>query len=186
MHRNRVPENLRQLWQQADIVWEAEQHSQAFYSYASANYDLVFRSLDQLTGKASTFLEWGSGLGMVSIMASQLGFESYGIEAESELVKLAQGFADQVGVNTQFAIGSFIPDAFEWNPADGDESIRTVIDAPDAYDQFDLRLEDFDLIYAYPWPTEHQLYHNILKQFARPGAFFLSYDAREGIDLRRV
>ncbi len=177
---------MRCLWQQADDLWEAEQKRDAFHSYASANYDMVFDSLVQLRGKATTFLEWGSGLGMVSIMASQLGFEAYGIEAESQLVEHAQGFADQVEANAQFAIGSFIPDEFEWNPSAGDESIRTVIDAPAAYDQFDMNLLDFDLIYAYPWPTEHVLYHNILKQFAKPGTFFLSYDAREGIDLQRV
>lgn len=181
-----VPDKLRQLWQQADDLWEAQQDRGSFHSYASANYELVYDSLTQLRGKATTFLEWGSGLGMVSIMASQLGFESYGIEAECSLVGHAQEFADQVDSNAQFAIGSFIPDEFEWNPAAGDESIRTVIDAPDAYDQFDLKLEDFDLIYAYPWPTEHQLYHNILRQFARTGALFMSYDAREGIELRRV
>jgi hypothetical protein len=186
MDRNRVPDNLRQLWRQADDLWEVEQDRGPFHSYASANYELVFDSLTQLLGQAATFLEWGSGLGMVSIMASQLGFEAYGIEAEIKLVEHAQGFAEQVAANTQFAIGSFIPDEFEWDPSAGDESIRTSIDAPDAYDQFDLNLQDFDLIYAYPWPTEHKLYHNILKQFARPGAFFLSYDAREGIDLQRV
>ena len=63
---------------------------------------------------------------------------------------------------------------------------RTVMDAPSAYAELDMELRDFDLIYAYPWPDEHALYHNILREFGRRGAMFLSYDACEGIELVRL
>ncbi|NIO39184.1 MAG: hypothetical protein GTO41_02675, partial [Burkholderiales bacterium] len=46
-------------------------------------------------------------------------------------------------------------------------------------------LRDFDLIYAYPWPDEHPLYHSIIRQFGRSRAMLLTYDAREGMDLVR-
>ncbi len=63
----------------------------AFEGYVSADYLSVFHSLAQLRNRVSTVLEWGSGLGVVSIMASRMGFEAFGIEAEAVLVEYALG-----------------------------------------------------------------------------------------------
>ena len=130
-------------------------------------------------------LEWGSGLGVVTIMASQMGFEAYGIEAEQELVTLSQGLAKKHGPAAQFATGSFIPDEFEWILSEGDEAERTFVDIPAAYDKLDMELKDFDLIYAYPWPEEHRLYRNIVRNLGRSDVLLLTYDGREGIELIR-
>lgn len=181
-----IPADILGLWKTADDLWEEKQDLHAFCSYASADYVDVFHALVKLQGKAVTFLEFGSGLGIVTIMASRLGFDAYGIEAKEELVDYSRDFAEEFAPEATFGTGSFIPDAFEWNPADGDESVRTFVDVPAAYDEIDMELSDFDLIYAYPWPTEHALYNNVLKQFARPGATFLTYDAREGIGLATI
>ena len=51
---------------------------------------------------------------------------------------------------------------------------RTIIDAPSAYDELDMELRDFDLIYAYPWPDERSLYHNIVREFGRGDTLLLS------------
>ncbi len=181
-----IPKDLVQLWRTADALWEEKLDLDAFCSYASADYAQVFHALADLQGEAITCLEFGSGLGIATIMASRLGFDAYGIEAKDDLVDFSREFAEEFAPDAQFATGSFIPDAFEWNPAAGDESVRTFVDEPDAYGEFGMELCDFDLIYAYPWPTEHALYHNILKQFARPGAKFLTYDAREGIQVATI
>ena len=133
-----------------------------------------------------TVLEWGSGLGIVTIMASRMGFEAYGIEAEMELVEYSEEFARDYGPDATFAQGSFVPDEFQWNPANGDTVFQTIIDSPSAYADLDMELRDFDLIYAYPWPEEITLYHNILRKLGRRDALFLWYDAREGIDMVRV
>ncbi|MDG1874047.1 MAG: hypothetical protein P8J27_09050 [Mariniblastus sp.] len=174
---------FRQLWADADRIWEREDKHPAFEAYVSADYLSVFQNLQNLKGQAVSFLEWGSGLGVVTIMASRMGFDAYGIEAESNLVDYSMDLAEAYGSDAQMVHGSFIPDEFVWNPANGDEAIRTTIDAPDGYAQLDLDLCDFDLIYAYPWPTEHALYHNILREFGGPNVRLLSYDAREGIAL---
>jgi len=135
---------------------------------------------------AETFLEWGSGLGVVAIMASRIGFESVGIEAEPLLCDLSKDLIEEFESEAKIAQGSFIPDAFVWDPSQGDESEKTSIDAADAYGEIDLELSDFDVIYAYPWPTEHPLYHNILNEFGGPNVILLTYDAREGIGLVRL
>ena len=186
MRLEEIPEDLQRLWQVVDDLWESEQSLPEFESYASANFDEVYRYLQKIPSNRQTFLELGSGLGVVTIMASRLGFDAYGIEAKPELVEYSRNFAAEYGPGARFEVGSFIPDQFQWDPAGGDESIRTFIDLPDAYAELDMSLSDFDVIYAYPWPTEHDLYNNFLAQFARPGASFVTYDAREGMLKKRI
>jgi hypothetical protein len=176
----------RSLWAEADELWDQLRDTPAFHGYVSADYEAVWESLARLRGSVLTFLEWGSGLGVVTMMASRMGFEAYGIEAEPILVEYSEDLARTYGPNARFAQGSFIPDGFEWNPAEGDNVIRTVIDTASAYDELDMELLDFDLVYAYPWPDELTLYHNIMRKFGRRESLFLSYDAREGIELVRV
>lgn len=173
------------LWTEVDAVWDRHQDSPPFEGYVSADYLSVFQALTQLRGKVKTVMEWGSGLGVVTIMASRMGFEAYGIEAESKLVDYAESFAKKYAPKSRFAVGSFIPDQYSWNPAAGEEVNQTVINLPAAYDQFDIELRDVDLVYAYPWPEEHHLYHSILSEFGRQDMMLLTYDGREGIELHQ-
>ncbi len=173
------------LFAKADDLWETHQDSTPFRGYVSADYLAVYETLIELRGHVFTVLEWGSGLGIVTIMASRMGFDAYGIEAEPVLVEYSESLAREFGPEARFAQGSFIPDQYEWNPANGDEPSRTIIDTPSAYNELDMELRDFDLVYAYPWPDEHTFYQNIMQEFARSGALFVSYDAREGIQQTR-
>ena len=177
--------DFRRLWAEGEDLWSRHQDAPAFHGYVSADYLAVYESLARLRGSVLSVLEWGSGLGIVTIMASRMGFEAYGIEAEPRLVMHAEDLARTYGPDAQFAQGSFVPDDFAWDPADGSDVYRTVIDAPSAYDELDIKLTDFDLVYAYPWPDEHILYHNIMRNFGRKGAMLLTYDAREGMELVR-
>jgi len=174
------------LWAEVEALWERHQEEPAFHGYVSADYQAVYDSLAQLKGRALTVLEWGSGLGVVTIMASRMGFEAYGIEAEASLVEFSEELALGYGPKAKFAQGSFIPDQFQWNPTDGDNMIRTVVDAASAYNDLEMEIRDFDLIYSYPWPNERVLYHHILREFACPEALFLCFDLRAGIQLVQV
>lgn len=171
------------LWAEADELWEHHLHAPAFRGYVSADYQVIYEMLNRLRGRVLTFLEWGSGLGIATIMASRMGFKAYGIEAEPDLVEFSERFAKVYGPQARFAQGSFVPEEFEWNPEDGNELCQTSIDIPSAYDELDMELRDFDLVYAYPWPDEYILFQNILRQFGNRDALFLSYDAREGTQL---
>ena len=107
------------------------------------------------------------------------------MEAEDELVRLAEELCQQHGADVEFATGSFIPNEFSWQLDEGDEAHRTRADVAAAYDQLDMELRDFDLVYAYPWPDEHTLFRNIMRQCGGEHAILLSYDVREGIQLTR-
>jgi len=180
LHRVGLLDEFQQMWSEADQLWEQHRKDAGFYRYVSADYEAVLDALLKVEGRA-TFLEWGSGLGVATIMASRMGFEAYGIEAELELVEHSHAFAERYGPAAKFAHGSFIPEEFEWDPSEGEEVFRTIIDLPSAYDDFDMELRDFDLVYAYPWPDEFSLYCSILRQFGCGNAMLLSYDAREGM-----
>lgn len=173
------------LWAEAEELWERHQNTPAFHGYVSADYLAVFDSLARLRGSALKVLEWGSGLGIVTIMASRMGFESYGIEAEPHLIKQSEILAQTYGPDARFAQGSFIPDQFRTDPANAGGVYRTIIEAESAYGALAMEISDFDLVYAYPWPDELALYHRIIRKFGRRGSMLLTYDARAGMKLAR-
>jgi hypothetical protein len=176
---------LGTLWDEVDDLWQRSQVADGFHAYVSADYDAVFRSLLQLRGKASSFLEWGSGLGLVTIMASRLGFEAYGIENEPELVGHSHTFAQRYAPAARFVCGNFFPSEFEWHANDGEIEVRTALHGAAAYGQMGRELRDFDLVYAYPWPEEHQLYQNVMRKHGGFDSLLLTYDVRRGMELHR-
>lgn len=174
------------LWEEAESLWCEYQETPAFRGYVSADYPAILQCLCKLRGRASTFLEWGSGLGVVAIMASRLGFEACGIENEPILVEHARTLAEKYGPEARFGLGTFIPDEFDWNPSEGDQTDGTVLGDHSAYEELDMELVDFDLVYAYPWPDELTLFKNIMRSCGAPQSLFLSYDAREGTALAKI
>ncbi len=152
-----------------------------FSGYVSAEFSSVLDALVRLKHRTNTFLEWGSGLGVVAQMAARLGYDAYGIEAEPMLVDMARELANEFDNPAEFIAGSFVPDGFEWQPELGQESERTVLNLPDAYGELGYDLIDFDLVYAYPWPTEHELLKGIMRSHGGMHSRLLIYDAREGV-----
>lgn len=173
------------LWAKAEEIWDASSNERAFRLFVAGDYATIFRTLVHLRPQARTFLEWGSGLGVATIMASRLGYDAYGIEHEQELVALSRDLAHDYGPKARFVTGNFIPAKYEWTGKHGDENFRTPFESEPGYEDLGMDLRDFDLVYAYPWPDEQELYQDILKQCGRSGALLLSYDAREGMMLSR-
>lgn len=176
---------FRLLWREAAELWDAHENEPAFEGYVGSDFHAAWEVLKSLRGRGSTFLEWGSGLGVVAIMASRMGFESAGIEIEPELVAHAQTLAQRYSADVEFACGSFVPDAFSPDAKIGDEFFRTDSDTPDGYSQLDRDLVDFDIVYAYPWPDEQGLFNSIMRRCGNRRALLIRYDNREGISIRR-
>jgi hypothetical protein len=176
---------MRELCTEAEEIWCGIQQDPDFRLFIAADYEAVFRSLCRLRNRAVTFLEWGSGLGVVTIMASNLGFEAYGIEAEPRLVELACRLAENYAPGAKFAAGSFIPDDYRWRPRYDVENLQVIRDGESGYHELDMELRDFDLVYAYPWPDEHDLCRDIMRQCGRRNSLLLTYDTREGMSLKR-
>ncbi len=188
--RDNAPEaalltRMQELCREAEGIWQEIQKNPEFRLFVAADYEMVFQSLYRLRNRAVTFLEWGSGLGVVTIMASNLGFEAYGIEVETRLVDLARGLAGKYGPKAQFANASFIPHDYRWRPRYDGENLHMICDGKSGYDELDMELRDFDVVYAYPWPDEHDLYRDIMRQCGRRNSLLLTYDAHEGMSLKR-
>ena len=74
----------------------------------------------------------------------------------------------------QLVHGTFIPREYEWSAASDDTSFRSDVEAEPGYDELDMDLRDFDLVYAYPWPEEFLLFNDILRTCGREDCLFLN------------
>ncbi|MGD9636969.1 MAG: hypothetical protein AB7U97_27055, partial [Pirellulales bacterium] len=131
------------------------------------------------------FLEWGSGIGIVACLAAELGFDSIGIEIEEPLVQIAESIASDHDIDVEFACGSYVPHGAEPFIDTAGEVTWLRTDRPDSYADLDLEPEDFDLIYAYPWPGEEQVIFDLFERCASVGALLLTFHSQDGLRLQR-
>src|SRR4051812_29903089 len=122
-----------------------------FHPFVPADYATVRSALVALRAPGRRFLEWGSASGIITIMADLLGFEAYGIELDSSLVATARATAAKHHSKARFAEGSFIPSGYKWRPSDGDGRTGTIGEGPSVYREIGLALDDFDIVFGYPW-----------------------------------
>jgi hypothetical protein len=133
------------------------------------------------------FCEWGSGFGVVACLASLIGFEAYGIEIEERLVDEARDLADAHGLPVEFALGSFIPDGSgrvldeEYSA----ESFWLCDDTAPAYEELELWPDDFDVVFAYPWPNEETAIDRMFDQSAGTGSLLLTYSQLDDVRIKR-
>ena len=100
------------------------------------------------------FCEWGSGVGLVTLLASLMGMSATGIEIEEELIDIAEGFSRQYKIPASFVHASvFLKD----NPLP------------------QINYSDVDIFYVYPWPNEIVKMISLFEQVARRGAILVCY-----------
>lgn len=163
--------------------WFARPEHQAGIGFIPSDYHLVWQALTAIRREypdMRRMLEWGSGFGVVVGFGALLELESHGIEIDGDLVISANELLAEHNLRATTVPGSFVPmdfrsDAFE------DLETRTVLGQPDAYDDLGRDLDDFDLVFAYPWPTEEELYQEIFLSHADYGAILLTWSRLEGI-----
>jgi hypothetical protein len=151
--------------------------------FIPSDYEAVWHGLTavrQLQPDLHRMLEWGSGFGVVTGFAALLGLDAHGIELDAELVDTSRTLLTAHGLRARLAAGSFVPDDYEGRDLD-DLETRTALGAAAAYDELGADLGDFDLVFAYPWPTEEELYCDIFRRGADHGAVLLTWSAQEGL-----
>jgi hypothetical protein len=132
---------------------------------------LEFRATEG--GKGLKFLEWGSATGVVVIMADMLGFEAYGIELDAGLVSTARELAERYESRARFVAGSFLPTGYRWRPKTGDGRLGTIGQGTSAYAELGHGLDDFDLVYAYPWSGEEPMMLDLMRAYGSSRARLL-------------
>lgn len=159
------------------------------HSYVSSDFPLAYSGLRALVESpvltGDRFCEWGSGFGVVTGLAALLDFEAFGIEIESDLVGEAEELAASFEIPATFSCGNFIPGGDDNYRENLGPSPYLEIDADAAYDDLGLELEEFDIIYAYPWPGEEQTLSDIFEHYAAPGAVLVLHHGLDGLIVRR-
>jgi hypothetical protein len=123
-----------------------------FHAFVAADYPVVLATLVELRAPGRRFLEWGSATGVITIMADLLGFEAYGIEIDGSLVEQARELAAGTGHGPGSPRGASSPPGTDGNQPGGDERLGTISTGESGYLQLGMPLEEFDVVFGYPWP----------------------------------
>lgn len=158
-------------------------------AFVPCDFEQVYHALVQIQARrlaaGHQFIEWGSGVGAVTCLAAIVGFDAVGIEIESPLVKIAESLAADHGVSVEFACGSYVPEGAEPIVDTLGEVTWLRTDRPSSYEDLDLEPEDFDLVFAYPWPGEEQVIFDLFASAASTGALLLTFHGQDGVRLQR-
>lgn len=190
-HDIAVPAEVAALLADAHECIEAMDNSMRVEipAFVPSNFEIAYRALAEIqTANLATgrrFIEWGSGIGVVACLASCVGFDAVGIEIERKLVDIAEKIAADHAIDVEFVCGSFVPagivprvdwiDGVAWLTTEGD----------DGHEELELDPDDFDVIFAYPWPGEEQVIFDLFADVAAVGALLLTFHGMEGVKLQR-
>ena len=148
--------------------WDRRQIEQ----FVAADYELVYQTLSWLLEtvplSGRRFLEWGSGFSVVCALAASLGLDAIGIEAEPDLLSEGRRTITNWGVEVELIHGNFLPPGAE-GLADDPTLPSLGHPAPCGYAALGLDLDDFAIVYAYPWPGEDDFHEFVFHRYAAPG-----------------
>lgn len=183
-----VADFIREAGQRIDDFTESSR-SEPIPAFVPSDFVSAYHTLEAIDrlGLATghLFCEWGSGFGVVTGLAALSEFDACGIEIEPLLVEEARRLTEDFDLNCEFACGSFIPDAAEEIAINPSELAWLSTDAPDAYAELQLNVDDFDVIYAYPWPDEQDILGDLFDQFASDGALLCTFESPDEVLVRR-
>ena len=161
--------------------FDVEVRDRGFHPFVAADYEVVLAALLARRAPDLRFLEWGSATGVITIMADLLGYEASGIELDSSLVATARALAARFGSGARFVAGSFMPAGYVWKRGSADGPPHFVGDGPSAYLPLGHALDDFDVVFGYPWGGEASMMLDLFRCYGRPDALLLLYGVDEGV-----
>jgi hypothetical protein len=186
-----LPANVTELLADArQQVLAIEEESRASIpAFVPSDFELVYRALvaiqSQHLATGQRLVEWGSGLGVVTCMAVWIGFDAVGIEVERRLVQMAEELATRHGIAAQFACGNFVPHGAQLRADHSGDTLWLSSEGPEGYRELELEPDDFDVVFAYPWPGEEQVIFDLFTDYAAVGALLLTYHGQDGVRLTR-
>lgn len=162
--------------------------------FVPSDFVTVYHALRAITeanlAPGISFCEWGSGFGVVASLAAMLGLDACGMEIDRGLVDASRSLAENFGLPVDFVHGSFIPSGAEvyaeeaYAENDADLFLLDTV-AGDAYDELGLDPDDFDVVFAYPWPGEENLITDLFEKYAAEEALLLVYNQFDSVRLQR-
>jgi hypothetical protein len=164
--------------------WDRPQIEQ----FVAADYELVFQTLSWTLDWQPTigrrFLEWGCGFAVVSAFAASLGLDVIGIEAEQDLLVEGRKTVLQWDAPVELIHGNFLPSGAE-SLAEDPTLPSLGHTAVDGYQQTGLDLDDFAIVYAYPWPGEDDFHEAVFDRYSIRGALLMLFCGPNDVRLWR-
>lgn len=187
-----LPARVRSLLDDADERIEAIvqlRRDDPLPAFVPSDFVLAWSWINALVelnlAPGARFMEWGSGAGVITCLASLVGFDAIGVEIESDLIELAEALADEHGIDAEFVCGTFVPEEDDDLLADHRDVNWLQEGGQNAYHWLDLEPDDFDVIFAYPWPGEEAAVTRLFARRAAHGALLMTYNGQEGMRLVR-
>jgi hypothetical protein len=192
LRSDELPEEILRLVEEAARRIEAfveARHDDPIPAFVPSDFLAVYRTLEAIRrgwlAPGGHFLEWGSGFGVVAMLAAVVGFQAFGIEIHADLVAAARRLAAAQGIEARFVEGSFVPEGGEDLVPPMGELAWLDTDGASAYEDLEFELDEFDVVFAYPWPGEEDVVIDLFDRFAALGALLVTYQGREGVLVRR-
>ncbi len=180
-----VPGDVRRFLREAERRIEEFQHDSRVPGFVPCDFPCAYRFLNSLAAldarPGKLFCEWGSGFGVVACLAAMLGYDAVGIEINRDLVDAARLLAEDFAVPVEFVHGSFIPQGETIDAAGGFSWLETEASQGD----MEFGPDDFDVIFAYPWPDEEASTEALFERCAAAGALLASYHGGADFRLQR-
>lgn len=172
----------------AKLIAEARETVETFHlqrrqkpviGFHASDFELAFRLLEELANHLShktdiRFVEWGSGIPCVSLMANLLGWQSFAIECDRELVEFGRFWLNHHShcVETLWAsfVPSLLPETIGRLPTN--EGVRR---APVNVEALPLTEIRGDVVYAYPWPGEAEFFEQLFLASSQTGDILVLY-----------
>lgn len=192
-----VLEPFASLIQDADDRWEkfwAQKLNKRYPRYVASEPAQVYAALkhvrDEGLALGERFIEWGSGFGVATNLAAQLGFEATGIELEDDLVAIAESLAEKYQTGAEFIATTYIPEGYiSYDHVGGsdivpDDSFGYQTE-PARYDRMDIGLDEIDVFFVYPWPGEQEMMLKLFQSVASEDAILIAYYGDQEIYIYR-
>ncbi|MEZ6091234.1 MAG: class I SAM-dependent methyltransferase [Pirellulaceae bacterium] len=186
----------RELVSSVDWLEDASERIQQFQDrwdrkpieqFVASDFEWVYQALCFIRQHGlvagNRFCEWGCGFAVVSCLADQLNWDVIAIEAEADLIAEARRMIKDRKASVELWHGNFLPPGSE-RLADDDTLPSLGHREACVYDAMGLQVDDFDLIFAYPWPGEGEFLEAVFERYAEVGACLLTF--RGPYDLRLV
>ena len=165
--------------------FDEERHDQPLAGFVPSEFGPVYNVLNSLatTMSGGCFVEWGSGFGVVTMMAARLGFDAGGIEIQPDLVQASEELAHDHMIDVEFVSGSFVLSAAQGLLDDTDWPWLEP-GGMDGHEALNVDPCDIDLVFAYPWPGEAHVIESIFDMICESGALLLTWNG--GIEQTRL
>lgn len=158
-------------------------------AFVPSDLEAAWRLFDALLRRrlapGRSFCEWGCGFAAVAGVAALAGFRASAIEIERPLVAEARRLAHDFDLAVEVEHGNFVPADAGPLAETANEFTWLAEGGPDGHDALGVDPDDFDLVYAYPWPGEEQVILRLFDAYANPGALLVTFHGKDGMRVQR-